>query len=662
VLVIGALLTAMPALAEGASELEVLEILQDRDPARVGQPLIFTITYKNAGQATLPASTSFDLSITLTSADGTEQGCSAAVTLESDLPPDDQRGFTFRECQIIPPLAGNYQLVASVDDQPMARPQTLKVEESESALPEDLSRLFVGLGMFIAMMMVMAVGTEVVIDSCKVVLGMKRKVTSLESLEKMEKMLPGQLAAVGAGAASQAQITKLIGDLQDTLEPVHQVRQAALAIQAGQFQEAFDLIVSLIPAEDQKVAAAKLEELKTRSGELLKKGLDQLTEDLGISQALANGLKREIETEISRLVSVDSSLGFLERIFDVLQTARHQLVGEWLRGQRENLLTKSREQIMDLFDQQVGQALLGLGLKDRHVQMARQKVELVLAAVDAKAMASTEAYIASVEKLLRSVEQRRNQIQSPVRKLWRHLRRDRFGGVWIALGMAIASFPIGWWVLAGRLTLQWAVEFGLGLLIGVGVGGVAWLLIEGLAALGALAYRRMNKGKLDVDPILSQLATLHKVELLWNIVSLSPDLDPLKYGEPRGVADLDVTTVASEVLESSDFHRDQERSRLRWLRVISVFVGVILAYLLQIDAAKLLDAAVPGIANTINVFRYELFTGLDLTPGILLTAMAASAGSAFWHDQLKRLQYAKKQAEAVATMVQQVKSTVEGEG
>jgi hypothetical protein len=172
----------------------------------------------------------------------------------------------------------------------------------------------------------------------------------------------------------------------------------------------------------------------------------------------------------------------------------------------------------------------------------------------------------------------------------------------------------------------------------------------------------MNKGKLDVDPILSQLATLHKVELLWNIVSLSPDLDPLKYGEPRGVADLDVTTVASEVLESSDFHRDQERSRLRWLRVISVFVGVILAYLLQIDAAKLLDAAVPGIANTINVFRYELFTGLDLTPGILLTAMAASAGSAFWHDQLKRLQYAKKQAEAVATMVQQVKSTVEGEG
>jgi hypothetical protein len=44
-----------------------------------------------------------------------------------------------------------------------------------------------------------------------------------------------------------------------------------------------------------------------------------------------------------------------------------------------------------------------------------------------------------------------------------------------------------------------------------------------------------------------------------------------------------------------------------------------------------------------------------ISAGIILTGFAASAGSKFWHDQLKQLQAAKKGAESAAELMNQVK-------
>ena len=44
----------------------------------------------------------------------------------------------------------------------------------------------------------------------------------------------------------------------------------------------------------------------------------------------------------------------------------------------------------------------------------------------------------------------------------------------------------------------------------------------------------------------------------------------------------------------------------------------------------------------------------DLTAGVLLTGLAASAGSGFWHDQLTRLQSVKQGAEAAYTAIQNI--------
>ena len=44
-----------------------------------------------------------------------------------------------------------------------------------------------------------------------------------------------------------------------------------------------------------------------------------------------------------------------------------------------------------------------------------------------------------------------------------------------------------------------------------------------------------------------------------------------------------------------------------------------------------------------------------LTAGVILSGFAASAGSAYWHDQLGRLQVAKKTVDKVSKAVETVK-------
>jgi hypothetical protein len=146
--------------------------------------------------------------------------------------------------------------------------------------------------------------------------------------------------------------------------------------------------------------------------------------------------------------------------------------------------------------------------------------------------------------------------------------------------------------------------------------------------------------------------------------------EPGEYGEidPDVRAEIEETgptNVAAILLRREDLHRDQETSRIRLLRIVSIFVGTGLAYLLQIDAFDYLEQAVPGISQ----FNFDLVTGdqlsgfwprlssdLDITVGIVLTGLAASAGSKFWRDLLGRLQATKQQAESAASLLRKGKA------
>ena len=140
--------------------------------------------------------------------------------------------------------------------------EPLTVAPYSSPLPDQFQRIFAGLGMFFAIMAIMALGTEVVIDNLKVMIGLKSKVSASAALERMEKLLPGKLAGLGVGAVEQSQVKSLINDLKETIQPVEDVRSVAVNIQKGDFGEAYNGIVALVPAKGTKVAEDKLGELK----------------------------------------------------------------------------------------------------------------------------------------------------------------------------------------------------------------------------------------------------------------------------------------------------------------------------------------------------------------------------------------------------------------
>ncbi len=247
--------------------------------------------------------------------------------------------------------------------------------------------------------------------------------------------------------------------------------------------------------------------------------------------------------------------------------------------------------------------------------------------------------------------------------------------------------------VAGQLTMfswtqpwwSWLILFSVAVLI--------LLLIAG--QIGKMAYVRLVKSAVSDGTIaenqhkLDQATTLLRVETLWNLLRHGFDVtevDPDNFSRAESVSGYEESstisnepdfqfsaeTTAQFIMQRTDQQRDEETSRLRVLRVFSIVVGLILAYVLQIDVLKLLGEAFPGVLENINVvivtgetlnsWRSWLPAEKVITVGIILTGFAASAGSAFWHDRLDKLQASKKGAQAAATLLSQasqVANTIE---
>jgi hypothetical protein len=79
-----------------------------------------------------------------------------------------------------------------------------------------------------------------------------------------------------------------------------------------------------------------------------------------------------------------------------------------------------------------------------------------------------------------------------------------------------------------------------------------------------------------------------------------------------------------------------ERKRIAALRMLSGLVGIAIALMLKIDTFDIIGFLFPE-----NV-RVIFTTPGGQIGGILITGLAASAGSSFWHDQLGRLRAIKE--------------------
>lgn len=77
-----------------------------------------------------------------------------------------------------------------------------------------ISRVIGSLGLYAAMMMVLAVGAEVVIDAVRPIFGLKRQTSATEAISKMKEWLPGTLAELGASPEAQQRLNESMSKLE----------------------------------------------------------------------------------------------------------------------------------------------------------------------------------------------------------------------------------------------------------------------------------------------------------------------------------------------------------------------------------------------------------------------------------------------------------------
>lgn len=660
-------------LAQAGVDLVVTDLTWTPVPVSSSDPLTFVATVENQGdQAATQAVTlrvGFQTLEEAPQAVGTPVEIGIAASRLAPSTPFEVRG------ELTAPLAGDYTLVATIDsgnviaetdeeNNERALPITVK-----SVLPPALTQLFAGLGVFAAVMAIMAVGTEVVIDSLKLALGMKEKITALEALDTLRSELPGQLSALGVDLKTMQQVDSLFDQLEVTLTPVTTIADIPGQLRAGHFGQVVDTLQQIGVLD--VAQTAKLDELKKQARFGLQEGFVALRQRLPLTAGLVDGVERRLMLWIDG-VTPQSAAQTLEQVFGELQKMLSndgpQMTANWLRMQFDTLLSQGRRTVDELLENDVIATLRGLGFAEATLSSFRDTVKAKLDAAEERSHTASNVYTTALQNLLTAVAERRNKIQSPLRKLYRHIRDNGTISFWgtlagVVIGLVVALL-VGGWVgsLLGTSISPFAAfltRLGAGLLAGAVSG---WLIGS---AIGS-AVRQPTLG----------YALRYWFERTFNTITGRGGA-PEQYGDvdpkiKEQIANVNPTTAAQILLQQEDHHRDEERTRQRWLRVVSVVTGIILAYLLQIDAAVLLDQALPGSSAMINSVlnisgeRLHAFWPLlpengSLTAGILLTGLAASAGSKFWHDLLGRLQTTKEQAEKAAVLVRKVQGMVSGE-
>jgi hypothetical protein len=454
--------------------------------------------------------------------------------------------------------------------------------EEPSAL-DSLGEALGILGLFAAMMAILAAGTEIVVDTIKIPLGFKSKMTYQQALDNLEKLLPGKLEKLEVGAQAERQLTDTIAAMRELLQPVGEAQEFLSNLQEGKLKEATTQLLEWVDVTDDA------KELTSNVADRVTDGLTGVVGQVAQALSLSSDVTQQATTALASIVkgaaagisgqiTPENAAEVLSEGVKFLQTQTPTLVVEWVRTQTGLLADQGVGKLMEAFEKQVKPQLKDLGLNDDQITQLGKNLQESLDQLEAGAMRDMDTYLNALRELLTQVEERRESTQSAVRKAW------------------------------------------------------YWLL--------------------------------EKLGLRSRDESYQPKRE-------RRVPPLKAETTAGWVMKRVDQQRDEEATRVRWLRFISVLVGIWLAYLLGINAANLLPAQLSALSEALNrslgdyirvpptfpvlVWLNQFFNQLKL--GMIVSGLAASAGSTFWHDQLDRLQVAKKVVGRVSEMTSQTQQS-----
>ena len=102
--------------------------------------------------------------------------------------------------------------------------------------------------------------------------------------------------------------------------------------------------------------------------------------------------------------------------------------------------------------------------------------------------------------------------------------------------------------------------------------------------------------------------------------------------------------IAIKLATLRERYAASQKQRITILRTLSALIGIGIAFFLQINTFDILG----------SFFTDEVMRSLDSQygqiGGIIITGLAASAGSSFWHDMLGRVRNVKDTVKQVETL------------
>ena len=483
---------------------------------------------------------------------------------------------------------------------------------------EKLGEILGILGLFAAMMAILALGSEILIDNLKVVIGFKRKPSALDSLDTFSGKLAGSLKDLGSTQEAEKQLQELSKGLQSAIQPVQQVGTLVQNIRNADIKTALETAAKLVSSSPNAVKT--VQEITSE----LSRGVEETLAEIQIHPTV----RKRITKAIAQTTDAMLADGTVDEVVHSLQEAGIEVATIWVRNEIPKLAEESQDVLLDAVETKLVPVLQNFALDATEIEEIKEGLSIEIEKLSPE-MVSGFLHLDSVRELMQSVENRRQEIQSPARKAWRWLRSTPILGTGLSFNK---TFPF----IHRAKKCEWTPKG-----FPDGFGLLTW------------------------------------PEVLWNWVFQRGPEGERKVGEADPVAPFSAKTLASRLMEMDNLHLDQEASRKRLLRVFSVFVGVYLAFLVQVNAVDLLIPAFPGIKaindtiNTATVIGWInylpfiniplakglLVSGLKLNAGILLSGLAASAGSSFWHNLLGRLQSAR----AGVTQVERIIETKGGD-
>jgi hypothetical protein len=442
----------------------------------------------------------------------------------------------------------------------------------ESSLPEGLSRILASLGLFIVTMFTMAIGTEIMVDVFKLILGLKSKPSAMKTIKQYETLLPGKLENLGLAAEAQLQVENQLAALKSILMPAFRAETLVINVRAQNFTEALS-VAGLSGHGAAGVAEAR---------DILKREIRTAVERIGPRSALGLALSDNFLASVEQAID-DRAASIAditpEELFEygvmLVNAELAEGMTTWLASQVAYLQGTTYETARRTYDSQIKKLIEDSGLNEEIQRRIYVQFETFLD--NLRTYKGSVIFLDAVNDLMLDVERQREELRSYLSKIWMMIRNT-------------------------------------------------------------------------VRSLLSKW---------FNVRLITPETQSIQIEHPA--------EAANKLMKVETRDKNEEKKRIERLRFVSVLVALLLAYLMQIDAADLLRDLFPADANFLYITLIEpdapLFAAIGsllnvqmnpLTAGIILTGLAASAGSSFWHDQLNRLQSVKKGTESAYAALQPI--------